>query len=140
MSADPLLDKMDALLKKHRVVETTVAPQGALQSAPLVPPPLPDDAWLPVLTDVVAMGEVEQASSSLPIQPQVVLDQAAAPSIDPDALMVELEPRLSALIQNALNAEIRNSLDSALASLLAQLDVHVREIVRETLDEKMRKG
>ncbi len=61
MSADPLLDKMDALLKKHRVVETPAAPAMA-QTASSEPPPMPDNAWLPVLTDVVAMGEMNAKS------------------------------------------------------------------------------
>lgn len=135
MSTDPLLDKMDALLKKHRVVEVQTAPV-AMQIVPSAPPPLPDDAWLPVLTDVVALGEVDTTPtiaepSALPLPP--------LPSIDPEAILAELEPRLSALIQGAVAEEIRNSLDSALATLLVQLDVQVREIVRETINEKLGK-
>ncbi len=133
MSADPLLDKMDALLKKHRVVETPPAP-AVFPTAPFAPPPLPDDAWLPVLTDVVALGEV--GTTPAVAEPSV---PPPLPGIDPEAILAELEPRLSALIQGAVAAEIRNSLDNALANLLAQLDVHVREIVRETINEKLGK-
>ena len=137
MSTDPLLDKMDALLKKHRVVEAPAA-KVVSQTAPSAPPPLPDDAWLPVLTDVVALGEVNTtpaiAEPSAPPPPSPPL-----PSIDPEAILSELEPRLSALIQGAVAEEIRNSLDNALATLLVQLDVHVREIVRETINEKLGK-
>lgn len=133
MSTDPLLDKMDALLKKHRVVEVPHAP-AVFQTAPSAPPPLPDDAWLPVLTDVVALGEVNTtpaiAAPSVP---------SPLPSIDPEAILAELAPRLSALIQGAVADEIRNSLDNALAGLLVQLDVRVREIVRETINEKLGK-
>lgn len=133
MSTDPLLDKMDALLKKHRVVEAPAA-KVVSQTAPSAPPPLPDDAWLPVLTDVVALGEVNAT-------PDIAEPSAPPPlpSIDPEAILSELEPRLSALIQGAVAEEIRNSLDNALATLLVQLDVHVREIVRETINEKLGK-
>jgi hypothetical protein len=61
------------------------------------------------------------------------------PDIDPEAILAELEPRLSALIQGAVAEEIRNSLDNALGTLLSQLDVHVREIVRETINKKLGK-
>lgn len=133
MSTDPLLDKMDALLKKHRVVEVPPAP-AVFQTVPSAPPPLPDDAWLPVLTDVVALGEVNTTPAiTAPSAPPPL------PSIDPEAILAELEPRLSALIQGAVAEEIRNSLDNALATLLVQLDVHVREIVRETINEKLGK-
>lgn len=135
MSADPLLDKMDALLKKHRVVEAPPAPAVA-QTAPSAPPPLPDDAWLPVLTDVVALGEV----NTNPASPEPAIPPAPPPpSIDPATILDELEPRLGALIQGAVAEEIRHSLDASLATLLAQLDVHVREIVRETINEKLGK-
>lgn len=136
MSADPLLDKMDALLKKHRVVEPAAAP---VAQAAFVPPPMPEDAWLPVLTDVVDLGEVD----ALPSIPDEGTAQATVPqtlvNIDPEAILQELEPRLSALIQGAVAERIRTGLDDALAGLLAQLDVHVREIVRETLNEKLGK-
>lgn len=129
MSNDPLLDKMDALLKKHRAIEPSSAPP---QPAPSLnePPPLPDDAWLPVLTDVVDMG------SPAATQPEA---SPAPPAgiIDPETILAELEPRLSELIRGTVLNEIRNSLDDALASILVQLDVHVREIVRETINEKL---
>ena len=137
--SDPLLDKMDALLKKHRQADTPVPSTHPVDSSS--PPPLPDDAWLPVLTDVVALGDVEAATTPEPA-PEPVPPAAAEPVVggtDPEELLSELEPRLSALIQGAVTNEIRNSLDNALASLLAQLDVHVREIVREAVNEKLGK-
>ncbi len=134
MSADPLLDKMDALLKKHRVVETPPS-----IGVPQAPPPLPENAWLPVLTDVLAVGELAPAEPAA-MKAGSAAQENAPPEISPEAILSELEPRLSALIQGAVAEEIRNSLDGALASLLAQLDVHVREIVRETINEKLKRN
>lgn len=146
MSSDPLLDKMDALLNKHR--GDAGAPPKASSPAPAdAPPPLPDDAWLPVLTDVVAMGKpVQPESGPADQEPAAVPDAAPPPAaaIDPEALieqiMGELEPRLNSLLRDRLVAEIRNNLDDTLSSLLAQMDVHVREIVRETLREELGKS
>lgn len=138
--SDPLLDKMDALLKKHQ--GTTEAAPTPLATAPNLPPPLPEDAWLPVLTDVVAVGSpnaVEPAAAP----PQEPTALSISPAVDPEALvaqiMGELEPRLSSLLRDRLLAEIRNSLDDSLAALLAQMDVHIREIVREAVAEQLSK-
>lgn len=138
--SDPLLEKMDALLKKHRQAETA-APSTPASTSPVdtAVPALPDNAWLPVLTDVVALGDVDATLTSAC---DAIPPAAAEPAVggaDPEELLSELEPRLSALIQGAVTNEIRNSLDNALASLLAQLDVHVREIVRNAVNEKLGK-
>jgi hypothetical protein len=147
MNSDPLLDKMDALLKKHRGEAEAPAKQEAPSpEEPASPPPLPDDAWLPVLTDVVAMGE---PSSGAPTpEPEMVSAEEVAPAspeptIDPavliEQIMGELEPRLSAMLRDRLAVEIRNSLDDNLSTLLAQMDVHIREIVRESVNEQLGK-
>lgn len=155
MSSDPLLDKMDALLKKHRgepEAPAAVTSDQPMEAEIAEPPPLPDDAWLPVLTDVVAMGEPDTATSASPASPPQLPVSEAAPadtappavaSIDPDALveqiMNQLEPRLGVMLRDRLAAEIRNSLDDTLSTLLAQMDVHIREIVRETINEQLGK-
>ncbi len=142
--SDPLLDKMDALLKKHQGA-TETQPHAA--TAADAPPPLPDDAWLPVLTDVVAVGKTDTAVS----EPMPAVEAApepppppSAPAVDPEVLveqiMGELEPRLSSLLRDRLVAEIRNSLDDSLSALLAQMDVHIREIVREAVAEQLGKS
>ena len=151
--SDPLLDKMDALLKKHQGPTETSAPAAVEPSTTMesnAPPPLPDDAWLPVLTEVVAIGEPE-APAPVATIPAAIAETAAeapppppAPTVDPEALieqiMGDLEPRLSSLLRDRLVMEIRNSLDDSLASLLAQLHVHVREIVREAVAEQLGKS
>jgi hypothetical protein len=50
MNDNPVLSKMDALLKKHRgggIPETSPLPKRS---------PPPPGAWLPVLTDVIERG------------------------------------------------------------------------------------
>lgn len=147
--SDPLLDKMDALLKKHQgAAEAPPPPAMAAPpapAAPSAPPPLPEDAWLPVLTDVVAVGEPSAAPAPSPAAEAA--EQAPPPpaaTVDPDALidqiMSELEPRLSALLIDRLAAEVRNSLDESMSALLAQMDVHIREIVREAVSEQLGKS
>lgn len=164
MSHDPLLDKMDALLKKHRGDNDTDSSarefsQNDVVDAEAVSPP--PDAWLPVLTDVVVMGSVtvdtsdKPGSASHPAQNEVitalketdlkheqsgtqeVTDSAAISDTLAEQLMGELEPKLAELLQNKVATEIRNSLDDTVSALLAQLDVNIREIVREAVNEKL---
>jgi hypothetical protein len=143
--SDPLLDKMDALLKKHQGGAETAIPARAASSEPassMSPPPLPEDAWLPVLTDVVAVGEPAPAAAATATAPSAAVP--LSPAVDPDALieqiMGELEPRLSSLLRDRLLTEVRNSLDDSLSALLAQMDVHIREIVREAVNEQLGKS
>jgi hypothetical protein len=157
---------MDALLKKHRGGKEAEPPvldaarndmSVAEEDAP------PPDAWLPVLTDVVVMGKFTTATpdasspgnvsvSDAPPTPvketkpgndqrevQQVLESPAISDTLAEQLMGELEPRLAALLQDKLATQIRNSLDDTVSALFAQLDVNIREIVRETVEDKLGK-
>lgn len=148
MSSDPLLDKMDALLNKHRGDANPPPPDASAPPASS-PPPLPDDAWLPVLTDVVTMGKPaadQPAAAPAHQEPDAALAASPLPTaaIFPDELaeqiMDELTPRLSAMLRDRIAADIHDSLDDTLSTLLAQMDVHIREIVRETLKEELGKS
>ncbi len=55
-----------------------------------------------------------------------------------EQLMSELAPRLSEVMEKQVAAELRKNLDETVSALLAQLDVNVREIVREAVAEKLR--
>jgi BMFP domain-containing protein YqiC len=55
-----------------------------------------------------------------------------------EQLMSELAPRLSEVMEKQVAAELRKNLDQTVAILLSQLDVNVREIVREAVAEKLR--
>jgi len=156
MSESPLLSKMDALLKKHR---------GGVDSTQEAPAPLPDstessappDAWLPVLTQVLERGTppdvpVPAAAEPSPAGPAAAAESpvppaapetAAAPSpvvsdTLAEQLMSELAPRLSEVMEKQVAAELRKNLDQTVSSLLSQLDVNVREIVRDAVAEKLK--
>lgn len=142
--SDPLLDKMDALLKKHQGSAEATAPAKPAPVSPAsaaAPPPLPEDAWLPVLTDVVAVGEpaVPAPAPAMEAAPAVAAPAALDPMALVEQVMEELEPRLTSLLRDRLATEVRNSLDDSLSTLLAQMDVHIREIVREAVAEQLDK-
>jgi hypothetical protein len=156
MSDSPLMSKMDALLKKHRggSADTHDAPSTPPPPAPTETAP-PPNAWLPVLTQVIERGTppaVPLAAAS----PEVAPPSAALPPAEPEApppvagasavsdtlteqLMSELTPRLSEVMEKQVAAELRRNLDQTVASLLDQLDVNVREIVRDAVAEKLKK-
>lgn len=144
MSDSPLLGKMDALLRKHRGSE------GSGDSPPL---PLPDrtgerdappDAWLPVLTQVIERGSPPVApvmTTAAPADPEPAPAEAPPAAVSDtlvEQLMSELAPRLSEVMEKQVAAELRRNLDQTVASLLSQLDVNVREIVRDAVAEKLK--
>ena len=150
MSDSPLLSKMDALLKKHR--GGVAGDDNASAEAPPAPSP-PPGAWLPVLTDVIERGVPPVAPAPVAAPPpatapapraeaEALADDAPASPVVSDAvaeqLMSELAPRLSEAMEKQVAAELRKNLDQTVASLLSQLDVDVREIVRDAIAEKLK--
>ncbi|MHB1085688.1 MAG: hypothetical protein ACYCZA_12730 [Thiobacillus sp.] len=128
-------------------------------------PTAPPNAWLPVLTQVIERGTppvvaapVAVADATPPPQPQPeapasALPAAEAPTPEPpksdssapvinialaEQLMNELAPRLSEVMEKQVASELRKNLDQTVATLLSQLDVNVREIVRNAIDEKLK--
>ena len=152
MSESPLLSKMDALLKKHRGGnETDVDASPDLATAPDAPRHVPPtDAWLPVLTDVIERGRPPVVAAPAaaapplavrPIEPEAPIAEAPSSIVSDtlaEQLMSELAPRLSEVMEKQVAAELRKNLDQTVATLLSQLDVNVREIVREAIAEKLR--
>lgn len=144
MSDNPLLSKMDALLKKHRGSDSEheAPPQQATEQA------APPDAWLPVLTQVIERGTPPVASRLAAPAPVPTPAESDAPATDAppaaasdtlaEQLMSELTPRLSEVMEKQVAAELRKNLDQTVASLLSQLDVNVREIVRDAVAEKLK--
>lgn len=143
MSDDRLLSKMDALLKKHRGAGDPASPDGP-QAAPSSERP---SGWLPVLTDVIERGTPPAPTS--PPQPAEVprAEPDPAPPAPPEAvsdtlaehLMSELAPRLSEVMEKQVAAELRKNIDETVANLLSQLDVNMREIVRDAIAEKLKR-
>jgi hypothetical protein len=157
----PLLHKMDALLKKHRgdAEGAAVPPMPPAPAAPPsdvppsdVPPPVapPPDApipgWLPVLTQVIERGSPPDPQSAPPAAedgPAIGPDAAASLIPDDEAALVErlmqaLAPRLTEIMERQVAAALHRSLDQTVANLLAQLDVHVREAVLDTLADALK--
>lgn len=155
MSDSPLLGKMDALLKKHRGGDALPASEASA-----APPP---DAWLPVLTDIIERGTPPAPVEAPPAPPAARPAPVAVPAPvmtapEPpfsavaetqaqglavgdtltEQLMSELAPRLSEVMEKQVAAELRKNLDETVSTLLAQLDVNVREIVREAVAEKLK--
>ena len=138
---DPLLDKMDALIKKHRgPAEGTVTP---------APPP----GWLPVLTEVIKRGTPPVLKLAVPAAPPSETVSAEPTNVEPEntqpiaspntedlanQLLQELGPKLSAVMEQQVASELRKNLDETVATLLSQLDVSVRDIVRDAVAEKLK--
>jgi len=158
MSDSPLLSKMDALLKKHRggAERDSESPPESVARQP-AEHTVPPDAWLPVLTQVIERGTpplvsapaTEPATPTMQrVEPEAPPAEAAAPAIDApstivsdtlaEQLMSELAPRLSEVMEKQVAAELRKNLDQTVATLLSQLDVNVREIVRDAVAEKLK--
>ena len=154
MSKD-VLDKLDALLNKHK---------NPADDAPAA-------VWMPVLTEVVKRGTppledgagVEAvAAAPVPAQPPASEPAAAtepapatqampaaepvaiAPAFDADQaaeqILSLLEPRLNQLLTREISATVRKSLDQTISELLAQLDAHVRNAVQESIRERIAGG
>ena len=154
MSDSPLLSKMDALLKKHRggnEGDVGASSGHATAPAPSPEPTPPPGAWLPVLTDVIERGNppvvvvAAPVAATPPAEPAQAAATAAAVAPAPgegDALaaqlLSELAPRLSEVMEKQVSAELRKNLDETVANLLSQLDVNVREIVRDAVAEKLK--
>jgi BMFP domain-containing protein YqiC len=151
MSDNPFLSKMDALLKKHRGDDGPEASSGHVDAR--IEHAAPPDAWLPVLTQVIERGTppvVPVVAASPPATPPPL----ASPAVEPatrstmdapivsdtlaEQLMSELAPRLSEVMEKQVAAELRKNLDQTVATLLSQLDVNVREIVRDAVAEKLK--
>jgi predicted phage-related endonuclease len=141
--SDPLLSKMDALLKKHRG-------GGIAKPEPLPRHAPPPGAWLPVLTDVIERGTPPVAKASAAAAPAAA--QAApteapstaavpAPAEDDalaEQLLCELAPRLSEAMEKQVSEELRRKLDQTVEGILSQLDVDVRNVVRDAVAEKLK--
>ena len=98
--------------------QAELAPAAPIAPADVVPPP--------------ASPPTESKTTPADISDVAVNDTLA------EQLMSELAPRLSEVMEKQVAAELRKNLDQTVASLLSQLDVNVREIVRDAVAEKLK--
>jgi len=126
-----LLDKVDALLKRHQpkryteLPEHTEPPPAEPLPAPAAEAPdfsIPDVDDIPVLTDIVA----EPA-------------EAPAPANMPDDLLLDLEERLYRELEARIAPQLSLAFGKALDELLSQAKKHIGAAVREHLAEELRK-
>lgn len=134
MNDSPLLSKMDALLKKHR---------GGEAAEPAPPPGRtpPPGAWLPVLTDLIERGSPPAALPPVQSAPTAAVAASGPAATDTalaDQLLCELAPRLSEAMEKQVSEELRKNLDQTLASVLSELDINVRDLVRDAVAEKLK--
>ena len=92
---------------------------------------------VPELTAIVVgssggRGEANTETPAAEPLPSAVSDTLA------EQLMSELAPRLSEVMEKQVAAELRKNIDQTVSSLLSQLDVNVREIVRDAVAEKLK--
>ena len=147
---DPLVERVDALLKRHQNPPSpTPAPSASLQEALLdfdpVPPaaeiPLPEsDDDIPVLTEVVDLADTPQEPEpSPPPAPEPVpppaLDRAALAAEIENAVLEKLLAELDRSLEFRLNRSIGDLLDQVLDGLRAELIASVRESVREAVKQ-----
>jgi hypothetical protein len=105
--------------------------------------PLPPEAEATEAPDKTAPAAIQAApsESTQPAHPALPVEDNLPAVTDSlaEQLLGELEPKLAALLQDKVAKQIRNSLDETISALLAQLDVNVREIVRDAINEKLMK-
>lgn len=155
MSDSPLLSKMDALLKKHRGGAETGPTETAIERPVSRAQAAPPNAWLPVLTQLIERGtpppaqpttagptvDAHPAPVSPPVRTETPVVEAPSSVVSDtltEQLMSELAPRLSEVMEKQVAAELRKNLDQTVSTLLSQLDVNVREIVRDAVAEKLK--
>lgn len=112
-----------------------------LPPAPPLPAAFADDAAIPVLTERLALPEVE-LDVTPPLPPAVGADTAAQieAAVRASAL-AELRAELPRLLEAALREELAGTVDDAVRDMLALLQVtlegRVRQIVKRSLDDAL---
>lgn len=119
MSDNPILDKVDALLKKHRggdgaadaepgdapsLVSGDIRATAAMATLTGSPPP---DAWLPVLTQVITRGEPPTIAA--PARVAAPTSAAASGAVN-DALAAQLLGELAPRLSEAMEKIVRDAL------------------------------
>lgn len=119
------------------VLERGTPPTVAVTKPPeTIPEP---EVPSPVAAEAPVLPPIEPVAVSQPAPPpQPAMLNTAISDTMAEQLLSELAPRLSEVMEKQVAAELRKNLDQTVASLLSQLDVNVREIVRDAVSEKLK--
>lgn len=126
-----VLDKVDALLKKHR--PTTAQPADAeMLAISGVVPQLPPQEDIPTLTDIVSPPPPAAPVAAAPVS-GAELDEAAV-----EELLRSVEDFLVRELESRIAPQLSITFDRALNDLLERAVTHVGQAVRETIAQELR--
>ena len=161
---NPLVQRVDALLKRHQQQGGDVQPAPAADlpaespsaddaesppdshaDAPLSQPEEPDHAHMVPLPDLLAAPD-----DDIPVLTEIVEqadEQAAAVQLDPAELAAEIESaileqvlhELDRTLEQRLARTVADLLEQALHGVRAELSVSVRQMVRESVSSAVAK-
>jgi hypothetical protein len=125
---NPLVERVDALLKRHHQQQqekatVPAAPAIAAQSAPQAVPDGDDD--IPVLTEIIDAESIGETSPALH-------GKEFAAGIE-NAVLEKLLAELDRALELRLNRTIGELLEQVLDGLRAELSASIREMVREAV-------
>lgn len=113
-----LLERVDSLMQRKRIFVA-----GAAASADRPEATAADDEDLPILTEIVAIGEVSGDSPNRAVQPQL------------DPLVEAFGKEFSQRLQQRFAAELPRLIEDATARLTTELRQSIERIADETLAE-----
>jgi hypothetical protein len=135
MSEEDLLGKVDALLRRHQPAPAAASEIPTLSQ--VVGTEKVDIPPVPVLTEIVQTApEIHPEAVPEPsVSPEPADLQPAAPEVEPDEDLEQINAELEQIIAPLL----KNWLESALPGKLDQLKPLLRQMVRECVAEELQK-
>jgi hypothetical protein len=128
---NPLVERVDALLKRHQPQAPEVAPPATRRS---------DDDDIPVLTDVVeASAPSPSARTAAPERTTTLEGRVLAAHIE-DAVLEKLILELDDALRMRLNRSIGNLLEQHMDGLRAELSATVRDRIREAVEAAVKEA
>jgi hypothetical protein len=120
---NPLVERVDALLKRHHQQQENATAPAAPATAPQAVPASDDD--IPVLTEIIDAESIAAAAPALH-------GKELASGIE-DAVLEKVLAELDRALELRLNRTIGDLLEQVIDGLRAELSASVRELVREAV-------
>lgn len=127
---NPLVERVDALLKRHQQQEKAITQDPTAETQPVTPPDTPQAA-MPGDDDIPVLTEIIDAESIAPAAPSQLGKEFSA-EIE-NAVLEKLLGELDRSLELRLNRTIGDLLEQSLDGLRAELSASVREMVREAV-------